>query len=365
GARSFLHGATRDWVVELDVVLSGGERVTVGGERPAPPPFAALARRLEPRADTSRPRWPEVRKNSSGYALDRFLPGADPVQLLVGSEGTLGLVLGLTLRLVEAPARRGVVLMGLGTLDDLPEATAEARRRGASACELFGRRILDMARLDDDPHVGPVSRGCEALLLLEVEGGPDTVEDGLEHLRRLADVLGRGHVEARTGEERRRLWGVRHRASPTIAGAAERGRVSTQFIEDSVVPPARVADYARGVGRILDEAGLDGVIFGHAGDGHLHVNPLVDMGDPGWRDRVREVLYATADLVSDLGGTLSGEHGDGRVRAPLLERIWGPTWSRAFRHVKEALDPAGVLNPGVILPLPGQDPMEGLGAGMP
>ena len=365
GARSLRHGAVRDWVVELDVVLGTGERVGLGPDAPAPEPFPALARRLAAEAGSPPAGWPAVRKNSSGYALDRFLPGGDAVQLLVGSEGTLGLVLGVTLRLADAPARRGVVLAALPDLDDLPGAAEAARRAGASACELFGARILEMARLDRDPEVGPLARGAEGLLLLEVEGPPDAVEEGMARLRRLADDLGGGFLEARGEDARERLWEVRHRASPTIARAAASGRISTQFIEDCVVPPARVADYARGVRAILDDAGMDGVIFGHAGDGNLHVNPLVDVHDPGWRDRVRRVLEATVDLVAGLGGTLSGEHGDGRVRAPLLARVWPAPLVRAFGEVKAALDPAGVLNPGVILPRPGQDPLEGLGAAFP
>lgn len=361
GARSFLHGATRDWIVELDVVLGTGERVLLGPDQPSPPPFLELAERLATPPGAPPPGWPDVRKNASGYAIDRFSPRGDAVQLLVGSEGTLGLILGLTLRLAEPPARRSVLLLGLGSLDDLAPATEEARRAGASACELFGRRILEMARLVDDPDVGPIARGADALLLLEMEGDPDVVDEGMRRLRRLATAVGRGHLEARSEEERQRLWEVRHGASPTIARAAERGLVSTQFIEDCVVPPARVADYVRGLDGILDAAGMDAVVFGHAGDGNLHVNPLVDARDPAWSEGVRRVLEDTTDLVARLGGTLSGEHGDGRIRAPLLERIWPRPLVRAFRDVKATLDPAGVLNPGVVLPLPGQDPLDGLG----
>jgi FAD/FMN-containing dehydrogenase len=105
-------------------------------------------------------------------------------------------------------------------------------------------------------------------------------------------------------------------------------------------------------------------VFGHAGDGNVHVNPLVDVRTPGWRDRVRTVLDTTVALVAELGGTLSGEHGDGRLRAPFLERIWPEPVMAAFRTVKARLDPAGILNPGVILPLPGQDPLEGLWVGV-
>src|SRR5690606_39084488 len=109
-------------------------------------------------------------------------------------------------------------------------------------------------------------------------------------------------------------------------------------------------------------AGMDAVVFGHAGDGNVHVNPLVEVGRPDWRDRVRAVLEATVDLVAELGGTLSGEHGDGRLRAPFLERIWSPPLAGAFRAVQRHLDPTCIFNPGVILPLTGQDPLDGLWA---
>jgi FAD/FMN-containing dehydrogenase len=136
--------------------------------------------------------------------------------------------------------------------------------------------------------------------------------------------------------------------------------VSTQFIEDSVVPVEQLAAYVRGVDHILDDVDFDRVVFGHAGDGNIHVNPLVPVNEPDARQRVREALERTVDLVAALGGTLSGEHGDGRLRAPLLERVWSSSTVSGFRFVKEALDPDGVLNPGVILPVEGQDPLDGL-----
>jgi FAD/FMN-containing dehydrogenase len=110
---------------------------------------------------------------------------------------------------------------------------------------------------------------------------------------------------------------------------------------------------------------MDAVVFGHAGDGNVHVNPLVDVGTPGWRDRVRTVLEDTVQLVAGLGGTLSGEHGDGRLRAPLIGRIWPERVVTAFRTVKSRVDPENIMNPGVILPVPGQDPLEGLWDAVP
>ena len=129
-----------------------------------------------------------------------------------------------------------------------------------------------------------------------------------------------------------------------------------------MVPVAAVPDYLRGVSDILEQAGTEAVVFGHAGDGNIHVNPLMDVQALDGRDRVRTILEETVALVAGLGGALSGEHGDGRVRAPFVDRIWSPRLVSAFREVKARLDPCGLMNPGVILPLPGQDPLEGLWA---
>jgi FAD/FMN-containing dehydrogenase len=162
---------------------------------------------------------------------------------------------------------------------------------------------------------------------------------------------------ARDPGEQHGFWTVRHAASPIIAAQAGR-RVSMQFIEDSVVPVDRLPDYILALREILARHHLPAVIFGHGGDGNLHVNPLVDVDRPGWRDELETVLGEVAALVASLGGTLSGEHGDGRIRAPLLETIWGSATVNLFREIKEIFDPARILNPGVILPLPGQRPLD-------
>lgn len=362
GARSFRHGATRDWVAALDVVWPDGTRsgvdagVTPGWGR-------ELARELTASVGMPPRGWPQVRKNSSGFALDRFLPQGDALQLVVGSEGTLGIVVGVTVRLMPRPQDRGVVVVALPSINLIPEAAAAAAEAGASACELFGRRLLEMAALADETLPFDPVGGAAALLLFEVEGDAGQVSEGMSRLRRWATGLGLALASATDEEGRAHLWEVRHAASPLIARAADRGRRSTQFIEDSVVPVAAVPAYLRGLDEILERARTDAVVFGHAGDGNLHVNPLVDVGTPGWRARVRTILEETVELVAGLGGTLSGEHGDGRLRAPYLDRIWSPELMTAFGRVKTRLDPGGIMNPGVILPLPGQDPLEGLWAG--
>jgi hypothetical protein len=113
----------------------------------------------------------------------------------------------------------------------------------------------------------------------------------------------------------------------------------------------------RGVREAFGRYGIEGVIFGHAGDSHVHVNPLVDVESPAWRETIRALLDDVAALVARLGGTLDGEHGDGRLRTPLLPRVWSGEAMRLFRLVKDAFDPAGIFNPGVKLPLAGEPPI--------
>jgi FAD linked oxidases, C-terminal domain len=127
-------------------------------------------------------------------------------------------------------------------------------------------------------------------------------------------------------------------------------------VEDGAVPPARLPEYVRGVRAILDRHGVRGVIFGHAGDAHVHVNPLVDVRLPDWRARVDAILSDVVALTARLGGTLAGEHGDGRLRAPLLASVWPAEVMARFAAVKRAFDPSGILNPGAKIALVGQRP---------
>ncbi len=362
GARSFGYGAIHRWVRGVEGVDASGEPFALGGGRPKPPSFEALDDRLPSRAPASS--WPDVRKNSSGYALDRYQASGDPTQLFIGSEGTLGIMTEAELLLHPIAEQRGLRLISVRSAREASELAVEAAGTGAVACEFLGHRFLEIARLADDAALAPLVRDAWALFLLEFEGTADEVAEGLEATApgrpgRTTDDTART-IHTTEPDEIERLWSLRRRASPLIAREAERGRISTQFIEDCVVPPARLGEYLVGLDEILASAGFDAVIFGHAGDGNVHVNPLVDVESSDWRVRVRTVLDETTTLVAGLGGTMAGEHGDGRLRAPLLERIWGAEWFHRFRQVKDHFDPRGVLNPGVIIPLPGQDPLDGL-----
>lgn len=359
GARTFRYGAVRRWVEALDVVLADGTLARLKRERPEVR-FSALRDEILGMGGMSDPAWPKVRKNSSGYALDAFLPKGDPVALMVGSEGTLGIVTGARLRLAREPETRALAALPVRELDTLDLVVAEGRRLGASACEFFGRRFLDVAGLRSAPPVADLVGGAPALILLEVEGTPDEVAQHLDSLEALARRLRVPLKAGRKQPEMDRLWRIRHAASPVVAAQADQGLVSMQFIEDSVVPDGCLSRYLLGLDTILGDEETDAVVFGHAGDGNVHVNPLVDVGRADWRARVARILERTVELVASLGGTLSGEHGDGRIRAPFHERIFGADAARAFRAVKTRLDPSGTLNPGVIVPGVDHDPLLGL-----
>jgi FAD/FMN-containing dehydrogenase len=320
GAHSLLHGSMRPWVTAIDCVFADGTR--------------QLIRRGVPHQWRETERL-EVRKNSSGYYL-----GGDLIDLLVGSEGTLAFFVGIELTLDTRPAATTSVFAAFPTLDAAVTGAARAREAGAAACELLDKTFLDFAAVDT-----PV--GTEAVLLMEFEGTPPSVS--------FADAT---QVKtASAPNEQRALWELRHAASP-ILNRLDPGLKSMQFIEDGCVPPARLADYVRGVRRALAEQSIRGVIFGHAGDAHVHVNPLIDVRDPSWRDRVAALLRDVVALTARLGGTLTGEHGDGRLRTPLLDTVWHQSETLAtFAEVKRAFDPDHRLNPGVKVPLPGQAPL--------
>lgn len=353
GARSFSRGSVRRWTEAVDVILADGGRERLGRSTPALPgsPWSRLHSTL---TALPLPPPPAVRKNSSGYAVDDFLTSGDPLDLVVGSEGTLAVVTGGTFRSEPVPPAGGVVLVGVGSPDDLPPLTREAERSGATACEYLGYRFLELGGLLGDPRLAPLDVRA-GLLLVEYAATTDEVAAGLAG-------WGGTALRATLPAEVDALWGLRHAASPSIARAAGERR-SLQFIEDAVVPRDRLGEYLRAVESILADHRIDGVIFGHAGDGHLHVNPLIDLRAPRWRAAVRTVFDEVTDVVASLGGTLSGEHGDGRIRAGTMAQIWSAPHRHAFGVVKAALDPGGRLNPGVVLPEPGADPLDGFAEG--
>ena len=362
GAHSLRFGATRAWVTALDCVFEDGARAVVRRGDPAPAAIPAIRRFLShaeqlQRGERSVPQARRVRKESSGYALAQYVESGELVDLLVGSEGTLALFVGVELALTPIPGATSSLLAAFSSLEAAVDGAMRARAGGASACELLDRTFIDFARTGDSAV--PVPEDTEAVLLMEVEAATaEAAADGAQYLRR--DLLDAGAHEVTLALHplmERMLWSLRHAASPILA-ALDPGLASMQFIEDGAVPPERLAEYVRGIRAALAAHGLHGVIFGHASDAHVHVNPLVDLRHDDWRERMYGVMEEVTGLTAALGGTLAGEHGDGRLRAPLLERAWGQEAAALFREVKGCFDPAGILNPGVKVPLEGHRPIE-------
>jgi FAD/FMN-containing dehydrogenase len=248
------------------------------------------------------------------------------------------------------------VLGAFATIEEAVAAAVRARDAGAVACELLDRTFLDVAASGGGGV--PTPPGTETALLAESEGADaDEAAGRARSIERLfaesGATLVRVALDPATEHE---LWALRHAASPILARLDPSLR-SMQFIEDGAVPPDRLPAYVRGVREALAAVGMRGVIFGHAGDGHVHVNPLVDVRLPDWRSRVDRLLDRVTALVASLGGTVAGEHGDGRLRTPLLERVWSPAATAEFALVKRAFDPQGILNPGVKVALPHEPPL--------
>jgi FAD/FMN-containing dehydrogenase len=362
GARTLRYGSVRAWVNALDCVFADGSRAWV--RRGSPPPDVEPVRRFllaAPALTDAERRAPSrhagVRKDSSGYGLAAWAESGDLVDLLVGSEGTLAVIVALELRLAPILPATASVLGAFPSLEAAVDGAGRARAAGASACELLDRTFLDVARSGGAPV--PVHIEAEAVLLAEVEGR-DIAECGV-HARALEvgfRAAGATKVVLALDEETEHaMWELRHAASPILT-RLDPSLKSMQFIEDGCVPPENLAEYVRGVRAALDRQGIRGVIFGHAGDAHVHVNPLVNVAEPDWRARVVALLDEVVALTARLGGTLSGEHGDGRLRAPLLPRVWSGETLAHFAALKRAFDPDDILNPGAKLAAPGERAVE-------
>lgn len=360
GSRSVKLGAMRPWVRGLDCVFADGSRAWVRRGEPRPRTEVLrtfqhdVARDVHDRgAALARP---GVRKESSGYALADYARSDDLVDLLVGSEGTLAIFVGIELGLAPVPAARSALLASFLSLEEAVQAAGRATTLGASAVELLDRTFLDVVRAEASALSIPA--GAEAVLLIEAEG--ETPADADTLTLRLTDACRHAraaHVVSAPDEQTAaRIWRIRHAASP-ILNALDPNLASMQLIEDGAVPPESFPDYVRGVRAALERHGIRGVIFGHAGDAHAHVNAMVDVRDPDWRSRARALMDDVTGLVALLGGTLAAEHGDGRLRTPLMFRVWDARAMALFARVKQAFDPLGVLNPGVKVPRAGDDPL--------
>jgi len=279
-----------------------------------------------------------------GSVTTKDATGYDLTHLLVGSEGTLGLIVEATLRLLPRPPRRASLR---ALYHDVTQAAAAVSRVMAqpvapAMLEFMDRACIRLAREvggADIPDAG-------ALLMVEVDGERETLPHALEAVATAA--AGDGLIaldEAPDEVARERLWAARKSLSPALRTIAD-GKIN----EDVVVPVSRIPDLVGGVEKMAAEFDLPIVAFGHAGNGNLHVNILYDPQDPDQAARARMALPRLFELTLSLGGTLSGEHGIGVAKRDFMPQAFTPATLAAMHAIKRALDPDGILNPGKVLP---------------
>jgi FAD/FMN-containing dehydrogenase len=353
GAHSVKYGAMRRWVRALEFVTADGETGRAHDDSRGAPALRQtraeerflrdVAPAIRAHATDLAAATPHTLKNSSGYALDAFAVTGRAAELLVGSEGTLAIITTVDVALAPLPAERTTLLVALGSLAQVGPAVLALRPLGPSAVELLDRTYLDFVRGAAQRHL---ASGTEAVLLVEFEG---SAREAAGAVRGIATSVELAEDAATVG----RLWELRHLASPILASLPDNLR-SLQVVEDGCVPPEQLARYITALRAAARAHGFEIVIFGHAGDGHLHANLLADVTAPDFADRLAGCLERVTAEQLALGGTPSGEHGDGRLRAPFVERTFGAAYADLCRRTKTAWDPTGILNPGVKILPPGE-----------
>ncbi|MFC3957329.1 FAD-binding and (Fe-S)-binding domain-containing protein [Halovivax cerinus] len=418
GAHSLLYGKTDAYVESCEVVLADGTVTEFGAvtvdelERRGDLDgsleeriFATVARILDEEGDAIEAAYPDLKRNVSGYNLDRLvaeargadLPGGESTgepgtvnlaRLLAGSEGTLAIVTEATVSLEPLPETKAVAMLCYRNLHDAMADVSRILYHDPAAVEVLDDVLIDLAR--ETPEFGPVADrlpdGTNATLLVEFyaesdEAGERAVADLLEDRCPRVDPIGRvsdedapadgvvaptdesprafDALEAHEPDERATLWNLRKSGLPILLSRTTDAKHAS-FIEDTAVPPDRLPEFVEGFEDILDAHDTNASFYAHAGPGVLHVRPLVNTKTEAGLDRFHGIGDDVTRLVVELGGSVSGEHGDGRARSQWNRRLYGDRVWDTFRELKEAFDPDWLLNPGTVV---GDDEAAGSAGG--
>lgn len=313
GPKAVKYGVTNAYVLNLQVVLASGEIIWTGAN---------------------------VLKNSTGYNL---------TQLMIGSEGTLGIITQIVFRLIPYPSEDLTLLVPFPSAEKACEAVSSVFHAGITPAgmEFMERDAIDWTlKYVDDVSV-PIGDHIEAHLLIELDGNDaDALFRDAEIIAGIVEQFGADEVLiADSQAQRDALWKLRRRVGEAVKSH------SIYKEEDTVVPRAELPTLLRAVKTIGDKYGFKSVCYGHAGDGNLHVNIVKgDMTDKAWEEELPKGIREIFEVVKDLGGTISGEHGIGHVQKNYLDIVFNEANLAAQRAIKQALDPKGILNPGKIFP---------------
>jgi glycolate oxidase len=313
GPKGLKYGTTKDYVIGLQVVTPQGAIIRVGGK---------------------------TVKNVTGYDMTR---------LIVGAEGTLGIVTEITLRLIPKPRARKTLLA----------AFPQVVQSGHAISAILGAGILPAAmEMMDNACIRAVEAykpaglplDAAALVIVEVDGHPAALDDEIETCARVCREQGASQVTvAQTTAQQAQIWAARQSVSPAITRMGP-----TKISEDATVPRSAIAAMLERLAVIRDKYRLNLVVFGHAGDGNLHPNIITDKRNIAEMKRAEDAVGEIFSAALELGGTLSGEHGIGILKSPYMEKELGKDGLAVLRAVKYALDPNNIMNPGKIFPKPGQ-----------
>lgn len=311
GPRCVKYGVTRDYVMGLTVVTPTGDIIHTGGR---------------------------TMKNVVGYDLTR---------LLVGAEGTLGVVTQIILRLLPKPEARQTMLVAFAAIEGAAQAVSAI---------IGGKIIPTTLEFMDGSAIACVRQAmpldlpeaCRAVLIIEVDGERDHLDGQVQRIQQIIEPLGVLETRiAQTAEDSEAIWKVRRAVSPSLR------RVNPhKFNEDIVVPRSKVPEMIRALEAIAERYAVPIINFGHAGDGNIHVNVMVNLAEPGMAAKVEEVLQEIFRTTVALKGSVSGEHGIGIAKSPYIGMELDASTLKAMRAIKQALDPNNIMNPGKIFPPP-------------
>jgi len=372
GTRSVLYGKTIDHVLDQEVLFADGTIRHLGPLSPGeldkacegtdiPSAGYRLLRRLGPElAAEVADRFPKVMRRVMGYNLDAFIRPDLPfdlTRLMVGSEGTLGIVLEARLNLVPLPRARSVMVIQFATLHDALAATPAILPFNPSAVEVMDRFILDHTRENAalrQQRESFIQGDPGAILCVEFYAEtpgelPSRMKEVEASVR--ARQVGDRFLQVTDTAEQARVWGLRE-SSLGLSMAMKDDNKSLSFVEDTAVAPERLADYIGRFLEIIESHGTRAGVYAHASVGCLHVRPVVNMKTEEGVRRFEAIADDISTLVLEFGGALSGEHGDGMVRSPFIRKMFGDRIYEAFREIKHTFDPEGILNPGKIVDSP-------------
>jgi FAD/FMN-containing dehydrogenase/Fe-S oxidoreductase len=369
GARSVWWGRTIDHVQEMVVALSDSSvvhfreiprsEVPAGDTQEAACYRTVLGLASEHAAEIDL-RYPKIMRHVGGYALDEFTDPAKPVNLakiMVGSEGTLGIVLEAKLRLVPLPKAKAVMVIMFRSLSESLDATPVILRHKPSAVEVMDKSILDFTRQNaalDRIRTTFIEGDPASTLCVEFYG--DRKEDLPPRLKALEDDLrsrkfGYAYRPETDLASQAKIWSLREN-SLGLSMAMKGDAKSISFVEDTAVAPEKLRDYIDRFLGIVHRHGTTAGIYAHASVGCLHVRPVINLKTEEGIRKFEAMAHEVADLVLEFGGSLSAEHGDGLTRSPFNRQMFGPVLYEAFQQVKRVFDPDGILNPGKIVDAP-------------